>query len=119
MEEIKLTIANCINNTLNEKVNVDDIVAKIEVPKNKQNGDFSYPCFNLAKILKNSPINIANSIKDNIVLDDSISRVEVVNGFLNFYLNSQDIVNDVLKKIVEEKEEYGSSKEVKRRLKMQ
>ena len=29
----------------------------------------------------------------------------------NFYLNSENIVNDVLMKIVEEKEEYGSSKE--------
>lgn len=112
MEEKKLNIAKSIFNALdNENITLEEIEAKIETPKDKQNGDFAYPCFNLAKVLRNSPINIANSIKDNIVLDDSISRVEVVNGFLNFYLNSQDIVNDVLKKIVEEKEEYGSSKE--------
>lgn len=113
MEEIKLTIANCINNTLNEKVNVDDIVAKIEVPKNKQNGDFSYPCFNLAKILKNSPINIANSIKEKIVLDDKLVKVEVLNGYLNFYLDSSNVVKDVLSDILNKKEKYGMSNEGK------
>lgn len=112
MEEKKLNIAKSIYNALNnENITLEEIELKIETPKDKQNGDFAYPCFNLAKFLRNSPLNIANSIKENIVLDDSISKVEVVNGFLNFYLNSQNIVNDVLKKIVEEKEEYGSSKE--------
>lgn len=112
MEEKKLIIAKSIYNALNnEDIKLEEIEVKIETPKDKQNGDFAYPCFNLAKALRNSPVNIANSIKENIVLDDSISKVEVVNGFLNFYLNSENIVNDVLKKIVEEKEEYGSSKE--------
>lgn len=112
MEEKKLNIAKSIYNALNnENITLEEIESKIETPKDKQNGDFAYPCFNLAKVLRNSPVNIANSIKENIVLDDSISKVEVVNGFLNFYLNSENIVNDVLMKIVEEKEEYGSSKE--------
>ena len=112
MEEIKLKIANMIYNALNNNdISLDEIKEKIEVPKDKQNGDFSYPCFNLAKVLRNSPVNIANNIKDKITLDSSISKVEVVNGFLNFYLDSNNIVNDVLSKIVSQKEEYGSTKE--------
>lgn len=112
MEEIKQIIAKNIFDALNnDSVTIEEIESKIETPKDKQNGDLAYPCFNLAKVLKNSPINIANSIKDKIILDEKISKVEVVNGFLNFYLNSDNIVNDVLKKILNEKENYGSSKE--------
>lgn len=114
MEEIKQIIAKSIFNALdNDNITVEEIESKIETPKDKQNGDLAYPCFNLAKVLKNSPVNIANSIKDKIVLDEKISKVEVVNGFLNFYLNSDNIVNDVLKRIVDQKEKYGSSDEGK------
>jgi len=114
MEEIKQIIAKSIFDALdNDNITVEEIESKIETPKDKQNGDFAYPCFNLAKVLKNSPVNIANSIKDKIVLDEKISKVEVVNGFLNFYLNSVNIVNDVLKRIVDQKEKYGSSDEGK------
>lgn len=112
MEEIKQIIAKNIFDALNnDSVTIEEIESKLETPKDKQNGDLAYPCFNLAKVLKNSPVNIANSIKEKIILDEKISKVEVVNGFLNFYLNSDNIVNDVLKKILNEKENYGSSKE--------
>ena len=112
MEEIKVNIANMIYKAIdNNQITLDEIKEKIEVPKDKNNGDFSYPCFNLAKVFRNSPVNIANSIKDNIITDNSIANVEVVNGFLNFYLNSDNIASEVLKKIVEEKENYGSTKE--------
>ena len=88
MEEIKVNIANMIYKAIdNNQITLDEIKEKIEVPKDKNNGDFSYPCFNLAKILKNSPVNIANKIKEKIVLNDAISKVEVVNGFLNCSIN--------------------------------
>ncbi len=112
MEEKKKMIAKCIYDALNNnEITIEEIEAKVEVPKDKQNGDFSYPCFNLAKIMKNSPVNIANTIKENIVLPEEISKVEVVNGFLNFYLDSDNVVATVLSKILEEKENYGSSTE--------
>lgn len=114
MEEMKKLIASTIHNALqNSDITLEEIESKIEIPKDKKNGDFAYPCFNLAKVLRNSPINIANEIKDKLVLDRKISKVEVVNGFLNFYLNSADIVNDVLKEIVEKGESYGKSTEGK------
>lgn len=114
MEEIKKIIANMIYNAISSnEITLEDIEDKIETPKDKKNGDFAYPCFNLAKILRNSPINIANQIKEKIVLDEKISKVEVVNGFLNFYLNSESIANDVLKEIVKKGEDYSKTDEGK------
>ena len=107
MEDIKNIIASMISVALDNKIDISDIISKIEIPKDKKNGDFAYPCFNLAKILKNSPVNIANELKEKIVLPVEISKVEVVNGYLNFYINDLDISKKVLVKIINEQEKYG------------
>lgn len=113
MEDIKSVIAKSIAECLEIEIDFNEILDKIEVPKDKNNGDFAYPCFNLAKVLKNSPINIANSIKEKINLDNKIDRVEVVNGFLNFYLDNKNIVEGTLKNIVKKGSNYGKSEEGK------
>ena len=107
MEDIKNIIASMISVALDNKIDISDIISKIEIPKDKKNGDFAYPCFNLAKILRNSPVNIANELKEKIVLPEEISKVEVVNGYLNFYINDLDISKKVLVKIINEKDIYG------------
>lgn len=107
MEEIKLKIAKTIKDAIDPEIDINDIACKIEVPKDKKNGDFAYPCFNLAKILKNSPVNIANDIKENIKLIDEIKNVQVVNGYLNFYINDMNIVKKVITNIYNQKEKYG------------
>lgn len=107
MEEIKLKIAKIIKDAIDSEIDINDIACKIEVPKDKKNGDFAYPCFNLAKILKNSPVNIANDIKKNIKLIDEIQNVQVVNGYLNFYINDMNIVKKVITNIYNQKEKYG------------
>lgn len=110
MENLKELIADKIINAL-ENVNIEkgDIICKLEIPKDKENGDFAYPCFNLAKALRNSPINIANSLKENIELGNEFSKVEVVNGYLNFYLNNQNVLKDILSTILIKKDEYGKT----------
>lgn len=113
MEDIKVIIANSINSVLSEKVDIQHIIEKLEVPKDKKNGDFSYPCFNLAKVLKNSPVNIANGIKEKIILDEKISKVEVVNGYLNFYLNNENVISEALIDILTKQEKFGTSNEGK------
>ncbi len=109
MEDIKEIIAESIVLSLDNKISKNDVLDKIEIPKDKEHGDFSYPCFNLAKILKNSPVNIANTIKEKIVLNDKISKVEVINGYLNFYLNNTNVTSTVLNEIISKNEKYGDT----------
>ena len=59
----------------------------IEIPPNSDLGDFAFPCFKLAKELRKAPPAIASEIKEKIVLDDIIDRVDVVGGYLNFFTN--------------------------------
>lgn len=109
MEEFKKLVANSIYIALDKKVNEDEIIEKVEIPKDKGNGDFAYPCFNLAKVFRNSPVNIANDLKSKISIGNGIIKVEAVNGFLNFFVDNSSISSDILKRIITENKNYGST----------
>lgn len=104
---IKERLKNIIKNVLPIDVSVDSIV--IDVPKDKKNGDYSTNiAFMLAKELKNSPMNIANDLKEKFD-DELISRVEVASpGFINFYI-SHDFLLDNINNIISSGKNYGKS----------
>ena len=107
MLDFKKEIANSIAKVV--ELNVEELKSFIEVPKDSTNGDYAFPCFKLAKELKKSPMIIANEIKEEIVLNNEvIEKVEVVSGYLNFYVNKQKLAEEVIKEI-QENDEYGKS----------
>ena len=70
-----------------------DVLSFIEKPKDANMGDFAFPCFRLAKELKKSPQIIAEEINEKIdILDSDIEKMEVVGGYLNFYIK-KDILH--------------------------
>ena len=108
MTDFKKMIAEMIAKVIN--INEEEIKEYIEIPKDSSMGDYSFPCFKLAKELRKAPVAIANDIKDNIQIDKNIiEKIDVVNGYLNVYLNRNLIVKTVLEEIDKEKENYGKS----------
>ena len=108
MINFKNEIANYIANAIS--LPIDEIESFIETPKDKNNGDYAFPCFRLAKQLKKAPPIIAEEIKQKIQIDEQyISKVEIVGGYLNFYINKHLQVEELLKAFVKN-EEYGKSK---------
>ena len=99
-----------------------DLVSFIEVPKDKQNGDFAFPCFRLAKELKKAPQIIAQDIKNNLELPNKyIVKAEVVGGYINFYINKELQTEEVIKSFSDNnkseihkygKSEYGKGKNI-------
>ena len=80
----------------------------IEIPPNKEMGDYSFPCFKLAKELRKSPIIIAQEINEKLEIDNELfEKVEVTGGYLNFFTNKLNLIQEVLKEIDNKKEEYG------------
>ena len=109
MLDFKQEIAKMISKTID--MNENEIKEYIETPKNLKMGDYSFPCFRMAKELKKSPVEIANQIKDNIEIDNNIiEKLEVLNGFLNIYLNKETLVKTVLQEFDKQRENYGKSK---------
>ena len=91
-------------------IDKNELESYIEVPKDAKNGDYSFPCFKLAKELKKAPQMIANDIKEKINLEGTgIEKVDVIGGFLNFFIDKKLLAKEVLNEITK-KEEYGRSK---------
>ena len=107
MINFKEIIAKNIADAINLKE--EEIESYIEIPKDSENGDYSFPCFRLAKELRKAPPMIANDIKEKIECDNSvITKIDVIGGYLNFYINKELIAKEVLKEIAQN-ERYGSS----------
>lgn len=91
------------------KLDENQIQGYIEVPKDGANGDYAFPCFKLAKELRKAPPAIANEIKENIKVENNvIEKIEVVGGYLNFYINKELLVSETMKEI-QNTEKYGQS----------
>ena len=85
----------------------EDIFSMLEYPPDPAMGDLALPCFRLAKSLHRAPAQIAQSLASEI--DDALySRVEAVNGYLNFYLDPTVFSASVLADILEKGDLYGS-----------
>lgn len=104
--KIVIIIKSALKNVYNLE-NIDSLVM-VEIPKLKDHGDFSSNiALRLAKVLKNSPINIANSLKSELENNDFIEKVEVVvPGFLNFFVK-KDSLSEIINKIIDQGKDYG------------
>ena len=111
MNNLKEIIAASIKDAINnDEISMEDILNALEEPKDSKNGDMAFPCFKLSRVLKNSPINIAQNIKENIKYNEGIiNKVENVNGYLNFYINNASVLSNLVKKVIEENDNYGKS----------
>ena len=109
MINFKQEIAKNITKAI--KTEQDIIENAIEVPTDTIHGDYAFPCFKLAKELKKSPVIIANEIKEKIQVDHNIvEKIEIVGGYLNFYIKKETLIQTVLEEICKQKGEYGNSK---------
>ena len=94
---------------LNKEVSIDtyDLIKEI---KEKDKGDYTFPCFALAKELHKAPNQIADELKDKIS-SDIIEKIESINGYLNFYINKEFLIKEVFKEYESKKEDYGKGNE--------
>ena len=71
-------------------------------------GDYAFPCFKLAKVMRMSPVAIAEKLASEIQTDDVIVKVEAVNGYLNFFVNRMHFIWDALTDVIKEGASYGN-----------
>lgn len=86
LKEIKLDL----NKQLNILLDLDQEIT-FEYPT-FEFGDIALPCFQFSSKLKKSPNEIANFIKDNLILD-YIEKFEVKSAYLNIYLKPYVLYN--------------------------
>lgn len=86
----------------------EEIYKLIEIPPQDNMGDYSFPCFSLAKTLRKNPALIAEDLAKGFDLE-GFEKVENLNAYLNFYVDRKVFEEEILKEIIEKKEKYGSS----------
>src|SRR3989344_1461780 len=82
---------------------------ELEIPPNPEMGDYAFPCFPLARIYKKNPGEIASDLAKKIKKDKIIENAKVAGPYLNFFINKNALTEETLKKVLKEKEKYGSS----------
>jgi arginyl-tRNA synthetase len=105
-EEIKKLISSAV-----KKLYSRDIEVQVEHPNEKIRGDYSCSvAFSIAKEIGKNPFEVATMLKEEIEKQKhSFSKIEVINGFLNFFV-SEKYLQKQIAKILKEKNKFGSLK---------
>ena len=107
--DFKAEIASAIAQTLD--IDKNDVLEAVEIPPDKAMGDYAYPCFRLAKVLRKAPPLIAADLAEKIQLPSFVKEVKVVGAYLNFFTDKIVFAETIISKVFAEKENYGKSKE--------
>ncbi|WEV55064.1 arginine--tRNA ligase [Leuconostocaceae bacterium ESL0723] len=90
-----------------------EIQDKLEEPKSSNLGDVAFPAFSLAKIMHQSPVQIAAKLADDID-QTGFEKVVATGPYLNFFLDKVATSASVLTTILGQQEHYGDQTGPKR-----
>jgi len=87
---VKEKIAAALTSELQGQLSLEDIEKAIEIPPSDNLGDYAFPCFGLAKVLKKNPAQIASQLKEKLLALDGV-KVETTGGYLNFFIDKEQL----------------------------
>lgn len=106
-DKLKDSVLESIERTF--KVSLKSDAIEISRPGNKEHGDFATNiAFRLAKEVGKNPREIAEDLAKTLAIDSAFTKVEAVNGFVNFFLAKENYYQ-TLKQILSEKENFANS----------
>ena len=108
MINLKEEIAKLINEQVAD-LSFDEVKNMIETPQDSKMGDYAFPCFKLAKILRKAPPLIAKGIAEAIAENDIFEKVEQVNAYVNMFISKEEFVEEVVEEVMERGDDYGKS----------
>ena len=114
MLELKKKTAALLAAAVDEKfgeglLSAEEIIGMLEYPPDKSMGDIALPCFRLSKVLRRSPVQIAEALAA-ALSDPEFSEVSVAGGYLNIKIDLQAFSKRVVSDIERLGESYGSPK---------
>lgn len=109
LNELRLRWAEIVADEL--KLDANEVLNYFEKPRRKGLGDVALPCFRLAKLLKENVRELLKRLSPLLSSDEMVDRVDAVRGYLNINLKRAPFAEEVIKRILNGKEGYGSSNE--------
>ena len=106
---MKEKLINLINEALSD-YNLDNVNITLEIPKNKEFGDYSTNvALQVSKSLGKNPRDFASELTQKLSAN-FIKDIQIAGpGFINFYLDNSYLLNNI-NTVIEQGERYGSSK---------
>ena len=92
-----------------EGLEKEEILGMIETPADSKMGDYAFPCFKLAKILRKAPPIIAKGIAEAIKDDPVFEKVEQVNAYVNMFVSKEEFAQGVVAEAIEKGDDFGKS----------
>lgn len=106
MKDYKQQVADAVYQAIDGQLSVDEIAQKIERPKDLKLGDYAFPAFVLAKVLRKAPQMIAKELVEKID-QTGFEKVEAVGPYINFFLDKELVSQEILAEVLAEKEHFG------------
>ncbi len=92
-----------------EGLELSEIQDMIEVPQDAKMGDYAFPCFKLAKVLRKAPPLIAKGIAEGIADAPLFEKVEQVNAYVNMFISKEEFVKDTLEEVLAKGDDFGKT----------
>ncbi|MDQ0148397.1 arginine--tRNA ligase [Eubacterium multiforme] len=92
----------------NVDLNVEDIKKLIEIPPKSEMGDYAFPCFQLAKVLRKAPNMIAEELASKLN-KDGFEKITNLGPYVNFFVDKTTFTKNTIEDVLKEGDKYGSS----------
>lgn len=110
---IKTQILQALQNILQD-MGASDIMPQLDIPSDLDHGDYTTSvAFQLSKVLKKSPLHIAQEITAKLTEKPiaGVKNVEAVApGFINFWITNEELINNMQQVIKEDGKVYDAIK---------
>ncbi|MDD3336393.1 MAG: arginine--tRNA ligase [Eubacteriales bacterium] len=85
-----------------------EVTGYLEIPPEKEMGDYAFPCFKLSRALHMGPPQIASALAG-AVSAPHLCEAKQQGGYLNFFLNRDNFAQKTLEAVLAAGERYGAS----------
>ncbi|HYE81008.1 MAG TPA: arginine--tRNA ligase [Clostridia bacterium] len=109
--DFKVEVAKRISGLVD--MELDKIMGLIEIPPQANMGDYAFPCFQLAKVMRKSPNMIAAELSGKVQADSVVEKAEAAGGYLNFFINKGEYIKQIVDEVLTRGEKFGSNEDGK------
>ena len=108
MIDIKKEIAGLLSGCI-DGMEAAEIEALIEIPTDPSLGDYAFPCFRLAKLLRKAPPLIAADIASSLGGSGLFEKVQNVNAYVNMFIDRKAFAAATLSEVAAGGDDFGRS----------
>ena len=98
---------DAVRSALAAKTGLDPSELRLETPRDASLGDIAFPCFQLAKVLRNAPPKIAAELEGSLEIEGI--EVKATGPYLNFTIDRELLALTIVGQIEAAGERYGHS----------